>query len=133
MPTFAKDLFVRGAVDIRRMKRPPTHPGVILAEDFLGPLGISPSDFARRVGISFQGLNDIIHAREAVSVDTAFRLTRVLGVSAQFWMNLQLMWDLWHAAHGEGAKAIARLRPLPKGERHISRNYSRSSSRASRR
>lgn len=99
-------------IDILEMTRSPVHPGEVLAEDFLEPLGISQSDFARRIGISFQRLNDILHARRGISVDTALRLARALGVSAQFWMNLQGSYDLWQAAHGKEAQAIAAIEPI---------------------
>jgi addiction module HigA family antidote len=94
------------------MKRPPTHPGEMLVEEFLKPLKVSQSDFARRLGVSFPRLNDIIHARRSVSTDTALRLARVLGTSAELWLNLQQAWDLWHATHGDTAKAIEKLEPL---------------------
>ncbi len=99
-------------IDVLRMKRPPTHPGEMLVEEFLKPLEITQSDFARRLGISFPRLNDLIHARRGVSTDTALRLARVLGTSPELWLNLQQAWDLWHAAHGEAGKAIAKLEPL---------------------
>ena len=99
-------------MDPTKRNRAPTHPGEMLVEDFLKPLGISQSDFARRLGISFPRLNDIIHKRRGVSIDTAMRLARVLGTSAQVWLNLQQAWDLWHAARSIEAKAIEKLEPL---------------------
>jgi addiction module HigA family antidote len=62
--------------------RPPTHPGEILLEEFLRPLGISQSSFAVRLGISFPRLNEVVRRRRSVTPDTALRLARVLGVSA---------------------------------------------------
>ena len=67
------------AIDILKLERPPTHPGEMLLEEFLKPRGISQSDFARRLDVSFPRLNDIIHGRRGVSTDTALRLARVLG------------------------------------------------------
>ena len=93
-------------------RRPPTHPGEMLLEEFLRPLGISQSAFATRLGISFPRLNEIIHGKRVVTLDTALRLERVLGMPADFWLGLQLDWDLWHAMRGEDAAAIARLQPL---------------------
>ena len=99
-------------VDILAMEGAPTHPGEMLKEEFLGPLGVSQSDFAKRLGVSFPRLNDLIHGRRGVTTDTALRLARVLGTSPELWLNLQLAWDLWHAARGAEGKAIAKLAPL---------------------
>src|SRR5262245_16661494 len=93
-------------------KRPTTHPGEMLLEEFLLPLGISQSAFAVRLGISFPRLNEIIRRKRSVTPDTALRLARVLGVSADFWLGLQQDWDLWHAEHSENAAAIAELKQL---------------------
>jgi antitoxin HigA-1 len=98
----------------RRLPRnlPPTSPGEMLLEEFLKPLGISQSAFAVRLGVSFPRLNEIIRGKRSVTPDTALRLARVLGMSADFWLGLQQDWDLWHAMRGEGAAAIAALEPL---------------------
>ena len=93
-------------------KRPPTHPGEMLLEEFLKPLGISQSAFAKRLGISSPRLNEIVRGRRGVTTDTALRLARVLGMSADFWLGLQQDWDLWHAMRSEKAAAITRLEPL---------------------
>ncbi|MEX0805533.1 MAG: HigA family addiction module antitoxin [Candidatus Binatia bacterium] len=103
---------------VRRLptKRPPTHPGEMLLEEFLKPLGISQSGFAVRLGISFPRLNEIIRGKRGVTSDTALRLAQVLGMSADFWLGLQQDWELWHALRSTKAAAIARLEPL----RHVS-------------
>lgn len=92
--------------------RPPTHPGEMLIEEFLKPLGVSQSEFAVRMGVSFPRLNEIIRGRRAVTPDTALRLARVLRISADFWLGLQLDWDLWHAMRSEKAAEVAQLEPL---------------------
>lgn len=92
--------------------RPPTHPGEMLLEEFLKPLEITQSAFAVRLGVSFPRLNEVIHAKRAVTPDTALRLARVTGMSADFWLGLQQDWDLWHALRSEGAGEIAQLEPL---------------------
>ena len=84
----------------------------MLLREFLEPLGISQVAFAKRLGVSFQRLNGIVHARRAVTPDTALRLARVTGTSAGFWLGLQQDWDLWHALRSEEAASIARLTPL---------------------
>jgi len=81
-------------------------------EEFLKPLGISQSAFAMRLGISFPRLNEIIRGKRGVTPDTALRLARVLGMSADFWLGLQQDWDLWHAMRSKQAAAIAELKPL---------------------
>ena len=93
-------------------RRSPTHPGEMLLEEFLKPLGISQSAFAVRLGISFPRLNDLIHKKRGVTPDTALRLARVLGMSADFWLGLQHDWDLWHLMRSKRAAAIAELEPL---------------------
>lgn len=94
-------------------KRPPTHPGEMLLEEFLKPLGMSQSAFAVRLGLSLPRLNEIIRGKRGVTPDTALRLAHVLGMSADFWLGLQQDWDLWHALRSEKAMMIARLEPLP--------------------
>ena len=93
---------------------PPTHPGEMLLEEFLKPLGISQSAFAVRLGVSFPRLNEVIRGKRAVTPDTALRLARVTGMSADFWLGLQSDWDLWHALRSADAKQIAKLSPLPR-------------------
>jgi addiction module HigA family antidote len=84
----------------------------MLLEEFLKPLGISQSGLAVQLGVSFPRLNEIIRRRRGVTPDTALRLARVLGMSADFWLGLQLDWDLWHAMRGEKAREIAQLQPV---------------------
>ncbi len=91
---------------------PPTHPGEMLLEEFLKPLGISQSAFAVHLGVSLPRVNGIVRRRRGVTPDTALRLARVTGMSADFWLGLQQDWDLWHALHSEAATEIQRLEPL---------------------
>ncbi len=91
---------------------PPTHPGEMLLEEFLKPLGISQSAFAIRLGVPFPRLNEIVHGRRSVTPDTALRLAQVTGMSADFWLGLQLDWDVWHALRSKDAERIGHLEPL---------------------
>lgn len=84
----------------------------MLLEEFLKPLGITQSAFAIRLGVSFPRLNEIIRGRRAVTPNTALRLERVTGMSADFWLGLQQDWDLWHALRSDQAAAIEALEPL---------------------
>jgi addiction module HigA family antidote len=93
---------------------PPTHPGEMLLEEFLKPLEISQSAFAIRLGVSFPRLNEIVRGKRSVTPDTALRLARVTGMRAEFWLGLQLDWDLWHALRSSEARAIEKLSPLPR-------------------
>ena len=119
MPTKLKSPIITKGVDRKPLvqrrlptHRPPTHPGEMLLEEFLKPLGISQSAFAIRLGISFPRLNEVINAKRRVTPDTALRLARVTGMSADFWLGLQQDWDLWHALRSDKAADIARLEPL---------------------
>lgn len=92
--------------------QPPTHPGEMLLEEFLEPLEITQTAFAAQLGVSFQRLNEVINGKRSVTPDTALRLARVTGMSANFWLGLQQDWDLWHALRSEKAQEIERLTPL---------------------
>lgn len=92
--------------------RPPTHPGAMLRAEFLEPLGLTQRELAARIGVSYPRINEIVHGKRGVTPDTALRLERFLGMPAQFWLNLQLAWDLYHAARAPSARSIRRIRPL---------------------
>ena len=100
-------------------RRPPTHPGEMLLEEFLKPMGLTQTEFARRLGVSYPRLNEIVKGRRSVTPDTALRLARVLGMPADFWLGLQLDWDLWHALNAPETREIQRLKPLSKRERNV--------------
>ncbi len=92
--------------------RPPTHPGEMLLEEFLKPMDITQSAFATRLGVSFPRLNEVVNGKRGVTPDTALRLAKVTGMSADFWLGLQQDWDLWHALHSVEAAEIDQLEPL---------------------
>jgi addiction module HigA family antidote len=73
---------------------------------------VPQSAFAVRLGVSFPCLNEVINAKRSVTPDTALRLARVTGMSADFWLGFQQDWDLWHALRSKKAEEIARLEPL---------------------
>lgn len=75
-------------------KMPPLHPGEVLLEEFLRPTGISQNQLGRDLGVSPRRINEIVHGKRAITADTALRLARYFGVSAQFWMGLQADYDL---------------------------------------
>jgi antitoxin HigA-1 len=84
----------------------------MLFEEFVKPLGVTQVELAKRMDVSYPRLNEIIKGRRSVTPNTALRLSRVLGMSATFWLGLQQDWDLWHAMNSTEAKAISRLKPL---------------------
>jgi addiction module HigA family antidote len=84
----------------------------MLLEEFIKPFGITQVELASRLGISFPRLNEVIRGRRGVTSDTALRLARVFGMPADFWLGLQLDWDLWHAMHGSHALEIDKIMPL---------------------
>lgn len=95
-------------------KRPPTHPGEMLLHEFLVPLGISQSELARRIGVSFPRVNEIIRGKRAITADTALRLERLFGMDAAFWLDLQQGWDLWHLRQSEqSTEAMQSIHPAP--------------------
>jgi addiction module HigA family antidote len=92
---------------------PPTHPGEMLYEEFLKPFGITQTELARLIDVSYPRINELLHAKRGVTPDTALRLERLLGMEAQFWLNLQLAWDLYHAIHSPAAEEIQKIQRLP--------------------
>ena len=75
-------------------KLDPVHPGEILLEEFLGPMGISQYRLAKSLSVPARRINEIVHGKRAISADTALRLARYFGTSEQFWMNLQARYDI---------------------------------------
>ena len=92
---------------------PAVHPGEMLLAEFLEPLGLTQRELAARLGVSYPRVSELIHGRRGMTPDTALRLERLLGMEAQFWLNLQLAWDLYHARRSPRAAAIRRIEPLP--------------------
>ena len=84
----------------------------MLLEEFLTPLGVTQVACAEAMGVSFPRLNGLVNGRRGVTPDTALRLARVVGMTADFWLELQLDWDLWHAARSDRAAGIEHLPQL---------------------
>ncbi|GAA1443237.1 HigA family addiction module antitoxin [Leifsonia poae] len=89
----------------------PIHPGEILLEEFLVPLGISQYRLAHAISVPPRRINEIVHGKRAISPDTALRLARALGTSERFWMNLQSRYDL-DIARSLHREQLERIRPL---------------------
>ena len=81
--------------------RLPTHPGEMLLQDFLVPMGISQRDLADAIHVPYQRVNELVNQKRGITPSTALRLSRFLGVSAEFWLNLQTRWDLYKVKESE--------------------------------
>ena len=75
-------------------KLAPVHPGEILREEFMKPLGLSQTRLGRNLGVSPRRINEIVHGKRSITADTALRLSRFFGTSAEFWLGLQADFDL---------------------------------------
>lgn len=82
--------------------REPTHPGEMLLEEFLNPMGITQRELAMAIHVPYQRVNELVNKRRGVTPSTALRLARYFGTSPDFWMNLQLRWDLYRTREAEG-------------------------------
>jgi len=93
--------------------REPTHPGEMLLEEFLKPMALSQKDLADGIHVPYQRINELVNKKRGMTPSTALRLSKFLGTSADFWMSLQLRWDLYQANRAEAAelKSIKRITP----------------------
>jgi addiction module HigA family antidote len=96
--------------DWMRAEKTCSHPGKIIREDYLKPLGITISEFASVLGVSRKTLSKILNGRGAVTPDMALRLSRAFDTTADFWLNLQKNHDLWQVEHT--SKNWQRVKPL---------------------
>ncbi len=84
--------------------REPTHPGDMLLEEFLKPMNLSQRDLADGIRVPYQRVNELVNKKRGMTPSTALRLSKLLGTSADFWMNLQLRWDLYQTSLSEAAE-----------------------------
>ena len=90
--------------------RVPVHPGEMLLEEFLNPLGLTQRELADAVRVPYQRINELVNGRRGITPSTALRLAKYFDVTAAFWLNLQLRWDLYHATQSE-AEELAAIEP----------------------
>ncbi len=83
--------------------RAPTHPGEMLLEEFLKPMGLSQRELSNAVRVPYQRVNELVNGRRGMTPATALRLAKYFRMSPGFWMNLQTRWDLFHAQRDESA------------------------------
>ena len=89
--------------------RTPTHPGEVLLEEFLEPMGLTQMDLSRHLDVPIQRINEVVRGRRGVSAETAWLLSQAFGTTPEFWMNLQKSWELEtarDAARGEDWSAM---------------------------
>ena len=91
--------------------REPTHPGEMLLEEFLIPMGITQRELANAIHVPYQRVNEIVNKRRGMTPSTALRLAKFLGMSEDFWMSLQLRWDLFKAKQVE-VKELRAIKPF---------------------
>ena len=91
--------------------RAPTHPGEMLLEEFLKPMGMSQQQLASQIKVPYQRVNELVNGRRGVTPATALRFSRLFGTTPDFWMNIQLRWDLYQAQLKE-ASILKSIRPL---------------------
>jgi antitoxin HigA-1 len=81
--------------------RTPTHPGEMLLEEFLNPMGLTQRELANAIHVPYQRINDLVNGRRGITPSTALRLAKFFGMTPDFWMSLQLRWDLYFAQKEE--------------------------------
>lgn len=97
--------------------RIPTHPGEMLVEEFLKPMGMTQKQLADAIHVPYQRVNEIVNGRRGMTPSTALRLSKFLGMSPDFWMNLQLRWDLYFAQKTESVD-LDKIRPASELQIH---------------
>ena len=98
--------------------REPTHPGEMLRKEFLTPMGITQQQLADAIHVPFQRINELVNGKRGVTPSTSLRLARFFGVSEDFWMNLQVRWDLYRMRKKE-QEILEKIKPVktrPAGE-----------------
>lgn len=92
-------------------RRTPTHPGEMLLEEFLKPMGLTRRDLADGIHVPYQRINDLVNGRRGITPATALRLAKFFNMSADFWMNVQQRWDLYFARQEE-LKVLNSIQPV---------------------
>jgi antitoxin HigA-1 len=99
---------------MKETKLPPIHPGEILWEEFMEPLGLNQRSLAQALGVNVARINRIIKGKSAISADTALRLGRYFGTTPQLWLNMQSRYDLEKAKDKSEAQIKKAVKPRPK-------------------
>lgn len=96
-------------------RMPPVHPGEILFEEFMKPMGISQYRLSKEMGVYPRKINEIVHGKRAITADTALRLARFFGTSAEVWINIQAYYDLEIARERLEDRIMREVKPLVTG------------------
>jgi len=113
-------ILTKGVVMIRiPTHRQPTHPGEMLLEEFLKPMGITQRQLSELIKVPYQRVNEIINGKRGITPSTALRLAKFFDMSEDFWLNIQLRWDLYRAKQKE-LKEIQSIQPFRQVENHAS-------------
>lgn len=89
----------------------PIHPGEILVHDFMEPMGLSQYRLAKSINVPARRINEIVHCKRAITADTALRLSRFFGLSDEYWMNLQALYEL-QVAREQLEPALEAIMPI---------------------
>jgi antitoxin HigA-1 len=112
MPGMSRSwIITRKEIDMVRNKMRPIHPGEILREEYLVPLGMSVNSLAKALNVTAARINDIVRERRGVTADTAMRLARYFGTDARSWINLQAAYDLRVAELAQSKRIASTIRP----------------------
>jgi len=95
--------------------REPVHPGEMLMEEFLNPMKITQRELSDAIHVPYQRINEIINGKRGITPSTALRLAKYFGMSEEFWMNMQLRWDLYKVRKSE-EKELHNIKPYSSTE-----------------
>lgn len=100
------------------LKRKPTHPGEILKNDFLEPLGLSQTLLAKGLNTTFRTVNEIVNEKRNISPEMAIRLSRFFGTSVELWLNLQNQYDIYRISTRKPG-ILERIKPYAKSHKNV--------------
>ncbi len=106
-PEITEAMFAKGIM----LQRPPTHPGERLRREFLIPLSLTQQELAEAIRVPSQTIEELVQMRQSITPSLALRLAKFLGITADFWLNLQLRWDLYYTQQVEAA-SLETIRPF---------------------
>jgi len=112
MPLKWRSLTITGGKDLSREKQAPLHPGEILQQEFLEPMGLSQNKLAMALRVPARRINEIVLGKRGVTADTALRLARYFDMSPQFWLGLQMDYELDKVQDAVESKIEAEVLPL---------------------
>ena len=122
MPTRSKSLTTTESALAEGVHMPPLHPGEMLREDFMKPLGLSANALAIALRVPVTRISEIVRERRGITADTALRLARYFNMTPEFWMRLQMDFDLESAADAVRSAIHEQIRPLPAKRQEAARS-----------